>query len=151
MLWCKGLGWVFLWAVKWTFDLWTVKVDASWEPFVYLFFINLLSKSRLSLLVAFDFYLEILIEEEAYRPFPKCHPLRRPRHLRGLGLGLHSFPHLLSHLWWTDKHYSKCIPASVREIFGHIESGLDPSDSKSNRLHVWHLPVLFSFIQGRFL
>ena len=29
-----------------------------------------------------------LFEEEAYSLFPKCRPLRRPRHLRGLGLGL---------------------------------------------------------------
>ena len=29
----------------------------------------------------------LLFEEEAYSPFPKWCPLRRPRHLRGFGLG----------------------------------------------------------------
>ena len=29
-----------------------------------------------------------VVEEEVYRPFPKCRPLRRPRHLRVLGLEL---------------------------------------------------------------
>jgi hypothetical protein len=29
-----------------------------------------------------------LFEEEAYSSFPKCSPMRQPRHLKGLGLGL---------------------------------------------------------------
>ena len=28
----------------------------------------------------------VFVEEEAYSPFPKCRPLRRPHHLKGLGL-----------------------------------------------------------------
>jgi hypothetical protein len=36
----------------------------------------------------------ILIEEEAYGPLPKWRPLKRPCHLRGLGLGLGGPPHL---------------------------------------------------------
>ena len=41
-----------------------------------------------ALFAAFSPLVVFLVKEEVFNPFPKCCPLRRPRHLLGLGLGL---------------------------------------------------------------